>query len=79
MLGASRLCSVGRMQEPGPIWFGEESGIDGCRTFAIEAETEGTWARFFAGSDFEGETGSDRERETRPDRERELRSDREGE
>jgi hypothetical protein len=68
MLGASRLCSAGRMQEPGPIWFGEEAGIDGRRTFAIECETDGAWARFFTGSDPEGGNGADPERQTGPGR-----------
>ncbi len=41
-LGATRLCAIGRMQEPGPGWFGEEVRASAVGV-QVEHETDGRW------------------------------------
>jgi hypothetical protein len=44
-LGGTRLCAIGRMQEPGPLWFGEERDVAGQWHLVLEEEIDGVWSQ----------------------------------
>jgi len=47
-LGVTRLCALGRMQEPGPTWFGEEGRFT-PNPVNVDPATDGAWRSLFDG------------------------------
>jgi hypothetical protein len=44
-LGATRVSVAGRMQEPGPGWFGQEPDANGEVRVDVDPEDDGVWSR----------------------------------
>jgi hypothetical protein len=48
-LGVTRLCALGRMQEPAATWFGEEGRFAATGPVDLDRRTDGAWRSLFEG------------------------------
>jgi hypothetical protein len=50
-LGVTRLCALGRMQEPTATWFGEEGRFAASGPVDFDRRTDGGWRSLFEGEE----------------------------